>query len=338
MKNNIFISLTILFFISISFPEKAIAYFPCHNIFKETVKTPLKSLINPGRTKVSSDDIQNREFGVLGTSINHGQPLKGTEKAYTYLEQAGFWGDLAIPYKNFRALPFKKSLSIYKDLYRKTLEIMDRGFRPALIGGDHSQSFATISAILTRHPDVKIIWIDAHTDINTYFTSPSGNTHGMPVAGLMGLAPKSHWKMPWLNQSLAPDSIIYLGIRDVDPGEVEIVKKHKIETYTSKQIHDRGLNDILPGIARKWKGKKVHVSFDIDALDSSLVPATGTAVKDGLTMEQASTIIQWAKQNFRLISFEVTELNPDLAKTKTELETTKYHTQKLIRRFMESNQ
>ena len=330
MKNKMAIPLIILFFTSISFVEKANSYHPCHSLFKKSAKHDSKVLINSSES--SSENTHNRDFGVLGTSINHGQPHKGTEKAYTSLEETGFWGSIGIPYRNFGILPFKNSFSIYRDLYEKTLEIMDRGFRPVLVGGDHSQSFATISALLTRHPDVKIIWVDAHTDINTHLTSPSGNIHGMPVAGLMGLAHKNSWKMPWLNQSLASDSIIYIGIRDMDPGEVKLVKKHGIEIYTAEQIHNGDLNSILSRISEKWKGKKVHVSFDIDALDSSLVPATGTSVRDGLTMEQASIIIEWIKKDFRLISLEVVEFNPDLAKTEMELETTRHHTQELIRR------
>ena len=128
---------------------------------------------------------------------------------------------------------------------------MDRGFRPALIGGDHSQAFATISAVLKKYPDVKIIWIDAHADINTPGTSPSGNIHGMPVAALMGLAPKAVWKMPWLNQSLTPDNIVYFGIRELDPGEVHTVRKYGIENYSPTQIRGKGLKNILSGISRR---------------------------------------------------------------------------------------
>ncbi len=253
------------------------------------------------------------------------------------------WGSGGVslfPIKNFKALSMKQSVSIheaYEALYYKTLEIMDRGFRPALIGGDHSQSFATVSAIMTRHSDVKVIWIDAHGDINTPLTSPSGNIHGMPVAGLMGLAPRSVWRMPWLNQSLTSDRIIYFGIRDLDLGEIQVIREQEIENYTSSRIHTEGLESILSGISPRWKGQKVHVSFDIDALDASLVPATGTPVRGGLTMEQLFTIIDWVKREFRLISFEVTEFNPDLAKTEKDLRTTRYHTQEAIKRFLESH-
>ena len=141
------------------------------------------------------------------------------------------------------------------------------------------------------YPDVKVIWLDAHADINIPLTSPSGNIHGMPVAGLMGLAPKEAWKIPWLNQSLTPDRIVYFGLRDVDPDEVQTIRTHEIENYSSEYIHKKGLERIFPSISKRWKNQKVHLSLDIDALDHSLVPATGTPVGKGLTLKQVLQII-----------------------------------------------
>ena len=211
---------------------------------------------------------------------------------------------------------------------------MDSGFRPALIGGDHSQSFATISAILNEYPKLRVIWLDAHSDLNTPATSPSGNIHGMPVAGLTGLVDKKVWNMPWLNQSLAFDRLIYLGIRDLDQGEINFIKKYKIESYSPQEIRSTGLNNILSDISKRWKGQMVHFSFDIDALDSSLVPCTGFPVDEGLNLQEALTIIDWVKKEFQLVSFEVTEFNPELAKTKKELETTEYHVQSVIKSLL----
>ena len=341
MKRKTVTVLITLFFLPVPVFGEGASHSRCYDIFRKVRESDLlgrfpRTLINREQSRDASNEFHKNPFGVLGTSINHGQLHRGVSRAYVYLEKAGFWGSITVPYRNFRALSMEQPVSIYEALYYKTLEIMDRGFRPALIGGDHSQSFATVSAILIRHPDVKVIWIDAHADINTPLTSPSGNIHGMPVAGLMSLAPKAVWRMPWLNQSLTSDRIIYFGIRDLDPGEIQVIREQGIENYTSSQIHTEGLKDILSGISGRWKGQKVHVSFDIDALDASLVPATGTPVRGGLTMEQLFTIIDWVKREFRLVSFEVTEFNPDLAKTKEDLRTTQYHTQEAIKRFLES--
>lgn len=271
-----------------------------------------------------------QDFAVLGTSINQGQPHKGVKKAFHHLKKTGFWEKTAALHKNLGALPFEKSTLIYEHLFYKTSEIINSGFRPALIGGDHSQSFATISSILNKHSELRVLWLDAHADLNTPTTSPSGNTHGMPVAGLMGLADRQVWNMPWLNQNLKPDRLIYLGIRDLDQGEIYFMKKHNIENYSPQQIRSKGLYNILSSIATKWSGKPVHFSFDIDALDGSLVPGTAFPVDKGLSLQEVLAIIDWAKKEFQLVSFEVTEFNPDLAKTKKELKVTEFHIQSVI--------
>ena len=127
-----------------------------------------------------------QKFGLLGTSICHGQSHKGVANAYAHLEKIGFWNQTNTSYKDFGALPFEESFFIYEKLFYKTSEIIQKGFRPALIGGDHSQSFATVSALLNAYPNLRVIWLDAHADINTPETSFSGNIHGMPVAGSDG--------------------------------------------------------------------------------------------------------------------------------------------------------
>ncbi len=120
---------------------------------------------------------------MLGTAIHHGQPKPGVEKAYDYLELRGLWEELKeknLSFKNFGTLSNEKSDVAYNNLFHKTLEIINMGYRPALIGGDHSQAFASISALLNKYPNLQILWIDAHADLDTPETSPSGNSHGMP--------------------------------------------------------------------------------------------------------------------------------------------------------------
>lgn len=273
-------------------------------------------------------------FGLLGTSIYQGQPYPGVRKAYAHFDKMGFWKTIHSPYKNFGAMPFKEALSIYEDLYYKTLEILQKGFRPALIGGDHSQSFATISALLKHDPDLRVLWLDAHADINTSETSLSGNTHGMPVAGLMGFTNREPWNYGWLNQNLKAHQLIYLGIRDLDKGEIELIDTHNIENYTPQAFRKIGLKNVLMDISKKWKNKAVHLSFDIDVLDSSLAPATGTPSSKGLTMEETLEIINWIKKELHFISFELTEFNPDLAKTTEELRTTERTVQTILSQLL----
>ena len=173
--------------------------------------------------------------------------------------------------------------------------------------------------------------MDAHADLNTPETSPSGNSHGMPLSGLLGLVDKNIWGMPWMNQLLKPEQVIHLGVRDMDHGEIQIMENLNIEYYRPEKIREIGLKNILKDIAKRWEGHPTHLSFDIDGLDSTLVPATGTPVPGGLNMEDAKLIIDSAKNDFDLVSAEIVEFNPDLAKNANELRVTEANVKELIR-------
>ena len=279
---------------------------------------------------------RDKQFGLLGTAIGHGQPKPGVEKSYEYLELVGFWTELAAKYefKNFGSLEKVESSKAYNNLFHKTLEIINSGYRPLLIGGDHSQAFATVSALCNKYQDLRIIWVDAHADMNTPETSPSGNSHGMPLSGLLGLVDKNIWGMPWMNQLLKPEQVIHLGVRDMDDGEVALMRKYKVEHYTPQDIKEKGLSEVLNDISKRWQGLPTHLSFDIDGLDNSLVPATGTPVAGGLDMNDAKVIIEAAKNDFDLIACEVVEFNPDLASTPAELATTEKNVKALINQIL----
>ena len=121
--------------------------------------------------------------------FGNGQPKPGVDRSYDYLKLVGFWEELGQKYgnfENFGALPKSEAPQIYEELFHKTTEFIQKGYRPLLLGGDHSQAFATVSALINAYPDLRILWVDAHADINTPETSPSGNSHGMPLSGLLG--------------------------------------------------------------------------------------------------------------------------------------------------------
>lgn len=272
------------------------------------------------------------KFALLGTSIWQGQPKPGVDRSYDYLNLVGYWDELQdkYDYVHMNSLGKAEADQIYNNLFHKTLEIINSGHRPLLLGGDHSQAFASISALGNKYPDLRILWIDAHADMNTPETSPSGNSHGMPLSGLLGWVDKNIWGMPWLNQYLKPNQVIQLGIRDVDDGEIQLMKKHGIEYYTPEEVREKGIQNILDDVAKRWEGLPTHLSFDIDGLDHSLVPATGTPVGNGLDMDDAEKIITSARNNFNLVSAEIVEFNPDLAKNPSELRTTEANVKQLI--------
>ncbi len=279
-----------------------------------------------------------KTFGLLGTAIGHGQPKRGVELSYDHFNKMGFWEKLAeeFEFQNFGTLPQDKNSQAYNTLFHKTLEIINSGHRPLLFGGDHSQAFATVSALLNKYPDLHIIWVDAHADLNTPETSPSGNSHGMPLSGLFGWVDKNIWGMPWMNQLLKPDQVIHLGVRDMDKGEIALMEKHNIEFYRPEEIRTKGLTTILSDIAERWKSFPTHLSFDIDGLDQTLVPATGTPVGQGLDMKEGLEIIQTCKSHFNLVSCEIVEFNPLLAKNPEELVTTEKNVSALLKEVLKA--
>jgi arginase len=279
---------------------------------------------------------QKNKFGLLGTAIAHGQPKPGVDKAYEYLELVGFWDELKkdFDFENFGSLSRVKPELAYNNLYKKTLEILKSNHRPFLIGGDHSQAVASIGAVASVYPDLKVLWIDAHPDLNTLDTSPSGNTHGMPVSGLLGLLDTKIWHMPSIPKILNANQIIQFGIRDIDAGELRLLKELNVEYYRPEKIKGMGLQNILDDICERWMDSPLHLSFDIDGLDETLIPATGTPVPEGLSMEEAQLIIDTCKNNFNLVSCEVVEFNPDLAKTSLELTTTEKNVKEIIKQML----
>ncbi len=279
---------------------------------------------------------ENRKYGLLGTSIWQGQPKPGVDRSYDYLKLVGFWDELKkeAEFHNFGVLEKANVDQVYNNLFHKTLEMLNSGFNPILLGGDHSQAFSSISALTNKYSDLRIIWVDAHADINTPETSPSGNSHGMPLSGLLGMVDKNIWGMPWMNQLLKPEQIVQIGIRDIDEGERVLLQNLNIEYYSPESMREKGLDNILNELSQKWKGHPLHLSFDIDGLDQSLVPATGTPVGDGLTLEEGLKIIDRSKNDFNFLSCEIVEFNPDLAKNPEELHTTEETVKTLIRRVL----
>jgi len=187
------------------------------------------------------------------------------------------------------------------------------------IGGDHSIGAVTVQTQLDKYLDkLLVIWIDAHADVNTMESSVSKNIHGMPVAPLLGLM-DHWWKSNKINTHhvLKPKNLLYIGIRDLDPFETQIITKLNIKYFTkySNQVDDW---------IKFHPAKKIHISCDIDGIDPVFMPSTGTPVPDGLSVENVIQIINRSKD--RLIGFDLVEFNPmignnkELSKTITNCE------------------
>ncbi len=187
---------------------------------------------------------------------------------------------------------------------------------PIALGGDHSLSMGTVAAArLGAGPAgrVGVLWIDAHSDLNTPMSSASGNIHGMPVAHLLGLGDPRFAATWGGGAAVAPDDIVYIGLRSVDPPERQALRELGITAYSMKEIDGRGIASTAAATLEQLEGAaRLHVSFDADALDPAVAPGVGTPVRGGLTYREAHFLMELLADSGRVTSIDLVEVNPIL--------------------------
>ena len=199
------------------------------------------------------------------------------------------------------------------DLVLKTLEA---GKVPLVLGGDHSVAAGTVSGVAKyyrrKNQKIGLIWIDAHTDMNTPETSPSGNVHGMPLAALMGLGPSELGNIYEFSPKVDPENCVLVGIRDVDNFEKENIRKAGVEVFTMRDIDERGMRVVMEdALAMAGRGTAgYHVSLDMDWIDPEDAPGVGTPVWGGATYREAHLAMEIIADHARMLSFEIVEVNP----------------------------
>jgi arginase len=237
------------------------------------------------------------------------------------LRRLGFdiddWGNLEIPDRE--TLPPEGGLAYLpavaracEAMYLAGQQAVAAGCLPLFIGGDHSIAVGTIGGVTHQAP-CGVLWIDAHGDFNTPETSPSGNLHGMPLAVLLGLgAPELvHLNRP--GPKLKPDQVILIGVRDLDPGERQLIKQHRIGVYTMRDIDEKGIAQVArEALARLSHLPRLHVSLDMDSLDPTAAPGVGTPVPGGLTYREAHLLMEIIADNAHVGSVDIVEINPIL--------------------------
>jgi arginase len=188
---------------------------------------------------------------------------------------------------------------------------------PILLGGDHSLSIGSISAV-ARHcresgRALRVLWLDAHADFNTSELSPSGNVHGMPVACLCGFGPPELTRLHGASPAIRPEWVREVGIRSVDPGEKRFVHAEGLEVFDMRYVDEMGMREAmeraLEGVDARMH---LHVSFDVDFLDPEIAPGVGTTVPGGPTYREAQLCMEMIADTGRLASLDIVELNPAL--------------------------
>jgi arginase len=193
------------------------------------------------------------------------------------------------------------------------------GVLPLILGGDHSLSIGSVSAVAAHYgasnESIGLLWIDAHTDMNTPETTPSGNIHGMSLAILTGQGgPEPLQTLAGFKPAVHPGNVCVLGARDIDAAEKDIVREAGIRVFTMAEIDERGMAACMDeAIARVSSGTAgFHLSFDLDGIDPMVAPGVGTPVAGGLTYREAHLVCEKVARAERLLSLEVVELNPVL--------------------------
>lgn len=191
------------------------------------------------------------------------------------------------------------------------------GRLPILLGGDHSLSIGSISAVARhcreRSKKLRVLWFDAHADFNTATLTPSGNIHGMPVACLCGHGPLGLVEIGGHTPALDPNDIRQIGIRSVDEGEKRVVHDLGIEVFDMRYIDEMGMRHAMElALALVGPNTHLHVSLDVDFLDPDIAPGVGTTVRGGPTYREAQLCMEMIADTGRLASLDIVELNPAL--------------------------
>lgn len=237
--------------------------------------------------------------------------------------------------------PHGKNIENIKNFQEKIVDNIQDTLRlqriPFIISGDHSSANALISGIKDFHPNARIgvIWIDAHADLHSPYTTPSGNVHGMPIAALMGQDhremgkndPKEITKNLWeilkklgrrrITPKIQGRDLVFIALRSTEAEEEQIIKKENIKAFRPDDIKALGIENVAEQTLNHLHNcQYIYVSFDVDSLDKQYSVGTGTPVEDGLTLEQAVYLLQLFSNHDKLVGMEITEINPLLDEQK----------------------
>ena len=203
----------------------------------------------------------------------------------------------------------------------RTAEMVEKALNekmtPVILGGDHSVAAGSVSGVSNfyrkQNQKIGVLWIDAHADINTPETSPSGNVHGMPLAALLGLGPEPLSNLFEYSPKVDPANVVLIGVRDIDATEKENIRRAGItEVYTMRDIDERGMRTVMEEALRAAGRGTVgyHVSLDMDWIDPEDAPGVGTPVRGGATYREAHLAMEIIADHGRMLALEVVEVNP----------------------------
>ena len=237
------------------------------------------------------------------------------------------------PIESPYAKRIKGMVTVYDRASKAVCDAMKNNFFPILLSGDHSTAGATIAGIKMAKPKSKlgVIWIDAHADLHTPYTTPSGNLHGMPLAISINKDNQEcavhevdettvkHWdslkNIGKIAPKVLPEDIVFISLRDYEKEEKHLIEKYDMKVISTKEVRNKGAENIVRAVLRYLSDcTDIYISFDVDSLDASISKGTGTPVSNGLKEREAEDLISKFMQNRKVCCFEITEVNPTLDK------------------------
>ncbi len=237
------------------------------------------------------------------------------------------------PIESPYAKRIKGMVTVYDRVSKAVCDAMKNNFFPILLSGDHSTAGATIAGIKMAKPKSKlgVIWIDAHADLHTPYTTPSGNLHGMPLAISINKDNQEcavhevdettvkHWdslkNFGKIAPKVLPEDIVFISLRDYEKEEKHLIEKYDMKVISTKEVRNKGAENIVRAVLRYLSDcTDIYISFDVDSLDASISKGTGTPVSNGLKEREAEDLISKFMQNRKVCCFEITEVNPTLDK------------------------
>lgn len=237
------------------------------------------------------------------------------------------------PIESPYAKRIKGIVTMYERVSKAVNDSLKNNFFPVVISGDHSISGATIAGIKAARPKSKlgVIWLDAHADLHTPYTTPSGNIHGMPLATAIGEdnlecavhqldeETTRYWNllknMGKTAPKVLPEDVVFISLRDFEKEEKFLIDKYGMKVITTNEVRRKGPENVVRSVLRYLADcTDIYISFDVDSLDSSISKGTGTPVSNGLREREAEDLISKFMQNRKVCCFEITEVNPTLDK------------------------
>ncbi|MGB2991195.1 MAG: arginase [Paenisporosarcina sp.] len=278
--------------------------------------------------------MNNLNISLIGVPMDLGQNRRGVDMGPSAIRYAGVVerlqeightvtdeGNIQIAAAEKTASPdtnlknLKEVTDASTALANKIHDVMENGQFPLILGGDHSIAIGTLAGLGDRYENLGVIWYDAHADLNTGETSPSGNIHGMPLAVSIGLGHEKLVNIRGFAPKIKPENVVIIGARSIDPGERELIKEKGIKVFTMHDIDKLGMTEVMNSAMSYLKDRNVdglHLSLDLDGIDPIYTPGVGTPVPGGISYRESHLAMEMLFTSDMVTSAEFVEVNPIL--------------------------